>query len=141
MSEFERQLSADGYVVLKFFVHISKDVQKKRLKGLHDNPDTAWRVSDEELATVRDYDEIYARYDELLRNTDFDFARWTMVNGEDKRSENITIAKRSCVPWSARLRAVPMLPPKPPLRRLPPTVPALLIRPIRATARPKRPSA
>ena len=93
VSEFERQLSADGYVVLKFFVHISKDVQKKRLKGLHDNPDTAWRVSDEELATVKDYDEIYARYDELLRNTDFDFARWTMVNGEDKRSANITIAK------------------------------------------------
>lgn len=93
VSEFERQLSADGYVVLKFFVHISKDVQKKRLKGLHDNPDTAWRVSDEELATVKDYDEIYARYDELLRNTDFDFARWTMVNGEDKRSANIAIAK------------------------------------------------
>ena len=93
VSEFERQLSADGYVVLKFFVHISKDVQKRRLKGLHDNPDTAWRVSDEELATVKDYDEIYARYDELLRNTDFDFARWTMVNGEDKRSANITIAK------------------------------------------------
>ena len=93
VSEFERQLSADGYVVLKFFVHISKDVQKKRLNGLHDNPDTAWRVSDEELATVKDYDEIYARYDELLRNTDFDFARWTMVNGEDKRSANITIAK------------------------------------------------
>ena len=93
VSEFERQLSADGYVVLKFFVHISKDVQKKRLKGLHDNPDTAWRVSDEELATVKDYDEIYARYDELLRNTDFDFARWTMVNGEYKRSANITIAK------------------------------------------------
>lgn len=68
-------------------------MQKKRLKGLHDNPDTAWRVSDEELATVKDYDEIYARYDELLRNTDFDFARWTMVNGEDKRSANITIAK------------------------------------------------
>ena len=93
VSEFERQLSADGYVVLKFFVHISKDVQKKRLRGLHDNPDTAWRVSDEELATVKDYDEIYARYDELLRNTDFDFARWAMVNGEDKRSANITIAK------------------------------------------------
>ncbi len=93
VGEFERQLSADGYVVLKFFVHISKDVQKKRLKGLRDNPDTAWRVSKEELATVKDYDRIYAGYDELLRNTDFDFARWTMVNGEDKRSANITIAK------------------------------------------------
>ena len=104
MSEFERQLSADGYVVLKFFVHISKDVQKKRLKSLHDNPDTAWRVSDEELATVKDYDEIYARYDELLRNTDFDFARWTMVNGEDKRSANITISKHSCQSHKKRCR-------------------------------------
>ena len=93
ISEFERQLSADGYVVLKFFVHISKEVQKKRLKALRDNPDTAWRVSKEELATVEDYDEIYAGYDELLRETDFGFSRWTMVNGEDKRSANITVAK------------------------------------------------
>ena len=93
ISEFERQLSADGYVVLKIFVHISKEVQKKRLKALRDNPDTAWRVSKEELATVEDYDEIYAGYDELLRETDFGFSRWTMVNGEDKRSANITVAK------------------------------------------------
>ncbi len=93
VGEFERQISADGYVVLKFFVHISKDVQKKRLKALRDNPDTAWRVSKKELASVDDYDEIYDGYDALLRNTDFDFARWIMVNGEDKRSANISIAK------------------------------------------------
>lgn len=92
-AEFERQLAADGYVVVKFFVHISQKAQEKRLRGLHDDPNTSWRVTKQELDQIGDYDAIYKRYDELLRATDFDFARWTMVNGEDKRTANITIAK------------------------------------------------
>ncbi len=138
VSEFERQLSADGYVVLKFFVHISKDVQKKRLKGLHDNPDTAWRVSDEELATVKDYDEIYARYDELFCAIPISISRvgpWSTAKTSVPRTSQLP--KRSCALLSARLRAALMPPPKPPLRRRPPTAPVPLNRSIRATARPE----
>lgn len=91
--EFERQLAADGYVVVKFFIHISQEAQSKRLTKLHDDPNTSWRVTDDELAHIKNYDATYERYDELLRATDFDFAPWTLVNGEDKRSANVTIAK------------------------------------------------
>lgn len=93
VEEFERQLTADGYVVVKFFVHISRKVQEKRLRRLHEDPDTSWRVSKQELEHIKDYDKTYAKYDELLRRTDFDFARWTMVNGEDKRTANLTVCR------------------------------------------------
>ena len=44
IADFERQLSDDGYVVVKFFVHMTKKGQKKRLMRLHDDPATRWRV-------------------------------------------------------------------------------------------------
>ena len=43
---FERQLTDNGYLVMKFFCHISKKEQKKRIEYLEDNVDTRWRVSD-----------------------------------------------------------------------------------------------
>ena len=43
---FERQLTDNGYVVLKFFCHISEKEQKKRIEALDDNIDTRWRVGD-----------------------------------------------------------------------------------------------
>lgn len=93
VTEFERQLAADGYIVVKFFVHISQEAQEKRLRKLHEDPDTSWRVSKAELDHIKDYNVTYAKYDELLRRTDFDYARWTMVNGEDKRIANLTVCR------------------------------------------------
>jgi len=90
---FERMLVDDGYTVIKLFVHVSKDAQKKRLKRLHDNPNTSWRVSDEKLAQVKYYDQAYLLYDQLLERTNFAFAPWTLVNGEDKRTANLQIAE------------------------------------------------
>lgn len=88
---FEQQLAADGYIIVKFFVHISQKAQEKRLRRLHEDPDTSWRVSKQELEHIKDYDITYAKYDDLLRRSDYDFARWTMVNGEDKRTANLTV--------------------------------------------------
>lgn len=92
-NEFERQLSSDGYVVVKFFIHISQEAQEKRLRKLYEDPNTRWRVTKQDLERVADYDEVYRRYDELLRQTNYDFAPWTLINGEDKRSANLQIAK------------------------------------------------
>ena len=91
--EFERQLAADGYIIVKFFVHVSKEAQKKRLYELRDNPATSWRVTDRDMKHIKDYEATYERYDQLLRATDYDFAHWTLVNGEDKRTANLLIAR------------------------------------------------
>lgn len=93
VGEFERQLAADGYIIVKFFVHVSKEAQQKRLCELRDNPTTSWRVTDRDIRHIKDYEATYARYDQLLRATDYDFARWTLVNGEDKRTANLLVAR------------------------------------------------
>ena len=56
-SDFERQLADDGYLVVKFFVHVTKEAQKKRLTRLHDDPATRWRVGEDKLATIGNYED------------------------------------------------------------------------------------
>ncbi|MEG0070378.1 MAG: polyphosphate--AMP phosphotransferase [Raoultibacter sp.] len=90
---FESQLIDDGYVVVKFFLHISEDVQRARLTSLADDPATAWRVSKDELSHVDDYANTLALYERLLCKTNFDFAPWVVLNGEDKRRSNLTIVR------------------------------------------------
>lgn len=90
--DFEQMLVEDGYVVVKLFLHISKKTQKKRLKTLHDDPETSWRVSDAKLRQADYYSKARKLYDRLLEGTDFAFAPWTLVNGEDRRLANLQIA-------------------------------------------------
>ena len=90
---FEQMLVDDGYTVIKLFVHVSKEAQKKRIKKLRSNPNTAWRVSDEKLEQLKYYDEAYELYDRLLESSNFAFAPWTLVNGEDRRTANLQIAQ------------------------------------------------
>ena len=90
---FEQMLVDDGYVVIKLFVHVSKEAQRKRLKRLHDNPRTTWRVSDRKMQETKYYDQAYQLYDRLLETSNFAFAPWTLVNGEDKRAANLQIAQ------------------------------------------------
>ena len=90
---FEQMLVDDGYIVIKLFVHVSKEAQKKRLKLLHNNPATSWRVSKEKLEQVKHYDQAYRLYDRLLETSNFAFAPWTLVNGEDRRTANIQVAE------------------------------------------------
>ena len=91
MAEFESQLVNDGYVVVKFFVHISEEEQQDRLGKLYKNPATKWRVSDEKLAHSSNYKRAYWLYDELLERSNASDAPWVLVNGEDKRKANLTI--------------------------------------------------
>ncbi len=92
-SNFEKGLVDDGYAVVKLFIHISKKEQKARLEALRKNPDTAWRVSERKLEMTKYYDDAYDVYDELLKGSDFDFAPWQIVNGEDRRAANVQIAQ------------------------------------------------
>ncbi|WP_139653735.1 polyphosphate--AMP phosphotransferase [Raoultibacter phocaeensis] len=92
VESFERQLVDDGYVVVKFFLHVSKDAQCKRLTRLYDDPETRWRVSKKKLKSVENYKQSYKLYDRLLEGSDFSFSPWVLVNGEDKRRANLDIA-------------------------------------------------
>lgn len=93
IASFERQLADDGYIVVKFFLHISEKTQKTRLKKLAGDPATSWRVEVEALKHLGDYRKNLELYEKLLPHTNYDYAPWVILNGEDKRRANLGVVR------------------------------------------------
>lgn len=81
---FEKQLSDDGTVIIKLFLHISKEEQKKRLKKLSDSKEAAWRVSKQDWKRNKEYDSYLRINEEMLENTDTEYAPWTIIESTDR---------------------------------------------------------
>ena len=69
VKRFERGLTDNGYLVLKFFFHISKKEQENRIEALLSEKDTAWRVSEGDLWQNRHYDKCLEAFDRYLDDT------------------------------------------------------------------------
>lgn len=82
--DFEEMLTEDGMLIVKFFLMISKEEQKKRLDKLEKNSETSWRVTGQDKENNRNYDKCLRKYDRLLVHTDTANAPWTVVEGTDK---------------------------------------------------------
>jgi len=85
INTFERMLADDGTIILKFFLHIAKDVQKVRLEERERNPRTAWLVTPSIWNLHRHYEDSLPVFDEFIAKTDTDYAPWTLVEGTDPR--------------------------------------------------------
>ncbi len=68
--DFEHTLADDGYRIIKFFLHISKEEQKKRFKALTDDPLTAWKVEKEDWRNHKRYEEWITLYEEMFERTE-----------------------------------------------------------------------
>ena len=84
VNEFERQLRDGGYLVLKFFLHIDRDVQHKRLHALKESYETEWRVTDDDLWQHAEYKLFRDTYDEFMEQTG-KVIPWQVLDGENKR--------------------------------------------------------
>ncbi len=93
VNHFERMLVDEGAVVLKFWFHLSKKSQRKRLKALEKDPKTRWRVSDEEWQRFKHYDEFRAISEVALRETSTGEAPWTIVEGTDPHYRYLTVGQ------------------------------------------------
>ena len=82
---FERQLTDNGYLVVKFFLNISKKEQKKRIRTLADDPATKWRVTDTDLAQNKHYDKYMDIFDKFLDATDSSRAPWYIIDGSSRK--------------------------------------------------------
>lgn len=102
---FEKQLTDDGYLIIKFFLHISKKEQSKRLKGLASNKDTTWRVTDKDWKKNDNYESYYAAIDGMLQYTDTDYAPWHVISSHDKRYKTVEMYKIVIESIEAALKA------------------------------------
>lgn len=85
VADFERQITDDGYLLLKIFLHITKKEQKSRLKVLEEKKETRWRVTKADWKHHEQYDELGEVFEEMLARSDYDYAPWTVVPANDKR--------------------------------------------------------
>lgn len=81
---FERQLRDNGYLVIKIFLHITKEEQKARLDKLLASKNTAWRVSKKDLKENKNYEKNFKKYDEMLEMTNTEYAPWNVVSSMNK---------------------------------------------------------
>jgi len=92
INHFERQLTDDGNVIIKFFLHISEKKQGKRLKEMKKDAAMSWRViTEKEWKHHKQYDKYLMAYEKMLENTDTDYAPWTIVESHDRRFAEIKI--------------------------------------------------
>lgn len=80
---FEQQLTDDGTVIIKLFIHISEEEQKRRFKKLSENPDTAWRVTSDDWKHNKQYKQYLTAINEMLEQTDSENAPWNIIEGND----------------------------------------------------------
>ncbi len=102
---FERQLSSDGYLIIKFFLHIEKKVQKKRFRELESNPATRWRVTKTDWKHHSQYQDYLEAYEDLLTKTHTEHAPWTIVESHDRRYATLKVFETVVRELKQKLRA------------------------------------
>ena len=100
---FEKTLTDNGYLILKFFLHISKREMKARLETLAENPETAFRVVKSDRKQVKHYDDYYAAFDRMLAETTTAETPWTLVSGTDRRAATAQVFRTVIDAISERL--------------------------------------
>ncbi len=90
---FERTLAADDIVMVKFWLHISREEQLRRFIALTLDPDTAWQVTAEDWENHREYDEYEAAVEDMLTNTSTPHAPWTVVPANDMNYKTYLVFK------------------------------------------------
>jgi polyphosphate:AMP phosphotransferase len=89
----ERMLHNEGVLVLKFWLHVTKREQNKRLRRLEKDPDTRWRVTKGHKLLAERYDEAVAIAETMIRETSTGEAPWIVVDGSDHRYRTLTVGK------------------------------------------------
>jgi polyphosphate:AMP phosphotransferase len=103
IKRFESMLAAEGALILKFWLHLDKDEQKKRLKKLVRSARTSWRVEESPWGGSKHYKEVKIAAERMLRITDTDQAPWISVNAANRYARGLTIMTTVLDAINARL--------------------------------------
>lgn len=91
--QLEQELSDDGTLIIKCWLHLRKDQQKKRLKNLEKNPETAWQVTKRDKKHLKLYDKFLNVAERVLSETSTGDVPWLIVDGSDIRYSSLTVGQ------------------------------------------------
>lgn len=93
INAFERALADNGVAIVKFFLHVSRDEQKKRLRERLTDPTKNWKFSAGDLDDRRHWDAFTRAYRGVLERTSTAYAPWFIVPADDKATRNRLVAQ------------------------------------------------
>jgi len=91
--DFERMLAEEGTVILKFFLHISKAEQKRRLEARLENPSKHWKFNPDDLRDRKRWEEFMHCYEDLIERTSKSYAPWYVIPADRKWYRNLCVAR------------------------------------------------
>ena len=123
VKRFERQLTDNGYLVMKFFFQISRKEQKKRIEVLKQDKDTRWRVSGGEDWQNKHYDKCLQVFDRYLNDTNAPADPWYIVDAKNRKWAELQVLETLVSGIETALKnsnlAVPLLQNVFPLEKIP----------------------
>ncbi len=93
INAFERSLTLDGITVLKFFLHISEDEQKRRLQRRLGDPNKRWKFSSADIKERAFWDAYQQAYEDVLSKCSTEHAPWYVVPANKKWYRNLVVAR------------------------------------------------
>lgn len=92
INDFEQMLAETGTTILKFYLHISKDEQKKRLEERRDTPEKQWKFQPGDLAVRAQWDDYMEAYEAALSATSTKHAPWHVIPANSKLARNLMVS-------------------------------------------------
>ncbi len=89
---FEQHMARSGTVIRKFFLHLSKEEQRKRFLARLDEPEKHWKFSEADLHEREYWDEYQNAYEEMIRNTASKHAPWYVVPADNKWFTHLVVS-------------------------------------------------
>ena len=96
INEFEEQLTDNGILLLKYWVHISKDEQLERFKAREQTPHKRWKLTEEDWRNREKWDDYEWAVNDIVEHTSTHTAPWILVEGNDKRYSRIKVISTFC---------------------------------------------
>lgn len=93
INDFERMLTETGTTIIKCFLHISKDEQKKRLQERLDDPEKTWKFNIGDLAERKLWADYQVAYERAIKGTSTKHAPWYIVPADSKTNRNLLISR------------------------------------------------
>ena len=93
IKNFEKHISQNGILVLKFYLHLSKEEQRKRLLNRLENGEDNWKFSVGDLKERALWDEYMKYYEEAINATSTNHSPWYVVPADDKEMARVIVAK------------------------------------------------
>jgi PPK2 family polyphosphate:nucleotide phosphotransferase len=93
INEFERLLAEEDTTILKFYLHISKDEQKKRLQARLDDPSKQWKFSGDDVPERRLWKDYMKAYEDALNKTSTEWAPWHLIPANHKWYRDLVVSR------------------------------------------------